>query len=305
MPAESFLYAVPKEWYEKYGVRRYGFHGTSYSYVLGRVASELQRPASSLNLIVCHIGSGASMVCIKGGKFMSLLPFLPPTVGFTPLDGLVMGTRSGDVDAGVFGHLTKAAGLSVGEVDSALNKKSGLYGLCGFSDMRAVQERADGGDADAALAERIFVERVRKYLGAYLVRLRNNVDAIVFTAGVGENSARFRALACEGLEEFGIKIAPGKNLAAKGVARIEDAFSRTKVMVVPTDEEGSIAIQAIDLVGVLPEPAQEVPAALPGRRRRPKHDLLVVGESSHSGWAHVPPPPPSWKGEGGGGRGGG
>jgi len=287
MPPESYRYAVPKEWHDLHGVRRYGFHGTSYGYVLRTVAEELKTPASNLNAIICHLGSGASMVCIKNGQSIDT------TMGLTPLEGLVMGTRSGDIDGGVLRHLTKQLGMSVDEVDSALNKKSGLLGLCGMADMRSVHKAALEGNADAALAEKIFVERVRKYLGAYMLKLNGNLDALVFTAGIGENAPWIREMVCEGLEQFGIKLDPMMNTApSRPSSRIEAAFSRTKIMVVPTDEELSIALQSVELVRT-PEqqPVKEAEPVAPAKvsALHTAHDLMVVGwnEAEEMGLASV------------------
>jgi len=200
MPPESFRYAVPKDLYEKHHVRRYGFHGTSYKYVSGATAAAMDRPLSELNMIICHLGNGCSMACLKNGKVVDT------TMGLTPLEGLMMGTRCGDADLGVYTFLCNELKMSPKDVDTALNKKSGLLGVAGISDMREVISSGDAGNHDSALARKMYVERVRKYLGAYLVKLNGQLDALVFTAGVGENDKDFRELATAGLEPLGISM---------------------------------------------------------------------------------------------------
>lgn len=250
MPPESFRYAVPNELYEKHAVRRYGFHGTSYKYVTAECARQLARPLKNLNMIVCHLGNGASMACVKQGKVVDT------TMGLTPLEGLVMGTRSGDIDPGLYTFLCDHLKMSAKEVDTLLNKKSGLLGLSGTSDMRDLIAKAKEGDEDAALARQIYVERIRKYLGAFLVKLNGELDALVFTAGVGENDREFWKLATAGLTLLGIDVDPAKVDAYRGYGgEIQSAQSRAKVMVIPTQEELSIAQQSLEVTGLLPPAA--------------------------------------------------
>lgn len=183
IPPESYTYGVPLDIAVKHKIRRYGFHGTSYCFVLAQTAELLSKRTSELNCIIMHLGNGASMACIRKGVCIDT------TMGLTPLEGLLMGTRSGDLDPGVYTHLTKM-GMTPDEIDTMLNKKSGLLGLCGKSNMQEVIAGVDAGEATAQLALDIFVQRVRKYLGSYMVRLNGEVDAIVFTGGIGENSDR-------------------------------------------------------------------------------------------------------------------
>ncbi|KAJ1491629.1 Acetokinase family-domain-containing protein [Baffinella frigidus] len=243
MPPESYTYAIPLDLAAKHKIRKYGFHGTSYGFVMQQTAERLGKRAEDLNAIICHLGNGASMSCIRKGVCVDT------TMGLTPLEGLVMGTRSGDVDPGVYTYLTQD--MSPAEVDNLLNKASGLKGLCGHSDMQQVIVAADAGEENAQLALKVF--RVRKYLGSYLVRLNGEVDAVVFTAGIGEHSAKVRTLACEGLETLGIALDPAKNAhvsrSAGGV--ISAAHSHTKILVVPTDEELAICLQSYEAAGLL------------------------------------------------------
>jgi len=250
MPPESYRYAIPKELYEKHHLRRYGFHGTSYKFVTAKAAEFLGWPLADLNMIVCHLGNGASMACVKGGRCIDT------TMGLTPLEGLVMGTRSGDVDPGVFSHLSGQLGMTPKEVDTLLNKKSGLLGVCGMSDMRNILEAAEKGDEDASLARALFVERVCKYLGAFMVKLEGHVDALVFTGGIGEAGFGIRRLACHGLSYLGIEMDLAKNASMQGLGEVQSASSRTKILVVPTDEELSIALQSVEKVGLL-QPSSE------------------------------------------------
>jgi len=246
MPPESFRYAVPKELYEKHSVRRYGFHGTSYKYVSGAVAQAMNRPLQQLNMIICHLGNGCSMACLKNGKVVDT------TMGLTPLEGLMMGTRSGDVDPGVCTYLNNQLGMSPKDIDAMLNKKSGLLGVSGkSSDMRDVITAAKEGHKDCALARSLYVERVRKYLGAFLVKLDGKLDALVFTAGVGENDREFRELVTANLHPLGIEVDAPKNRAVKGGGEIQSSRSRSKVLVVNTQEELSLACQSLELCGYI------------------------------------------------------
>jgi acetate kinase len=239
LPPAAYRYAVPASWYELHGVRRYGFHGTSHDYVSTRAAHVLGRPRAELDLIVAHLGNGASMTALKHGRSVET------SMGLSPLEGLVMGTRSGDVDPAVVGHVAAAAGRSEGDVLGDLNRSSGLLGLCGDSDMRAIVARTEAGDADAELALDVFCHRIRKYVGAYVAVL-GGCDAVVFTAGIGEHSARVRARVCAGLEVFGIALDDERNQRSERVISPDDAS--TAVLVVPTDEEHAIAEQTAHVV---------------------------------------------------------
>jgi len=242
MPPESYRYAIPKELYEKHQIRRYGFHGTSYKYVATATAEHLGTPLEDLNLIICHLGNGCSMACLQKGKVVDT------TMGLTPLEGLMMGTRSGDLDPGVYTHMVGALGMTPKEVDTTLNKKSGLLGISGDGDMRENIARAAKGDVDATLARAMFVQRLRKYVGSYLVRLNGDLDALVFTAGVGENDRDLREAVCAGLAPLGIDIDAAKNQKIQAeLAEVQSTQSKAIVMVVPTQEEWSIATQSLEL----------------------------------------------------------
>ncbi|MFE4515194.1 acetate kinase [Kitasatospora sp. NPDC056783] len=242
MPECAARYAIDKDVADRHRVRRYGFHGTSHQYVSRATARLLGRDPAEVNVIVLHLGNGASASAVSGGRCVDT------SMGLTPLEGLVMGTRSGDIDAGVVFHLHRVGGLSVDEIDDLLNRRSGLRGLCGENDMREIMQRADIGDEDAKLAFDAYVHRLRKYIGGYYAVL-GRVDAIAFTAGVGENAAPVRAAATAGLEELGIAVDPELNSVRSGEARIiSPEYARVTVAVVPTDEELEIARQAFALV---------------------------------------------------------
>jgi acetate kinase len=237
LPARAFRYAIPEDWYRRHGVRRYGFHGTSHRYVAGRAAEALGRPLAGLRLITLHLGNGASAAALANGRCVDT------SMGMTPLEGLVMGTRSGDLDPAVPLFLQRSAGLDAAEIDEALNEASGLFGLCGSSDMREVLAREAAGDERARLALDVYAYRLRKCVGAYFAAL-GGLDALVFTGGVGENAARVRALACEGLAGLGIALDPARNAAAAGpLAEIGSGSAR--VLVVQTDEELQIARETL------------------------------------------------------------
>ena len=239
IPPHAYRYAVPEKWYESYGVRRYGFHGTSLAYVAKQAAHELHRPLGELNLIVLHLGNGASVTAIANGKSIDT------SMGMTPLEGLVMGTRSGDLDPGVIVHMACQAGMTVEDIGEILNGESGLSGLCGVGDVRDVLKREAAGDTRARLALDVYTYRMRKYIGAYMAAL-GHVDGIVFTAGVGENSADIRERACEGLEGLGIQLDEARNRAsAKRVRPIHREGAPVAVLVVPTNEELEIAEQTL------------------------------------------------------------
>lgn len=245
MPPEAYTYAIDPDLAERYGIRRYGFHGTSHSIVSRRAAECVGRPVEELRQIVLHLGNGASICAIAGGRSVNT------SMGFTPLEGLVMGTRSGDLDPSIPLFLMREAGLTVDEVDELLNTRSGLYGFTGSNDMRDVRAKADAGDERAALALRVTAARIRHYIGAYLVQL-GGADTIVFTAGIGENHPRFRAEVLADLEWFGIELSKVRNNNARDDARvISTNTSRVQVLVVPTDEEWEIARQTADLVQAL------------------------------------------------------
>ena len=232
MPPRAYRYAVPAEWYTEHGVRRFGFHGTSHEYVAGEAARLLGRSVDELDLIVAHLGNGASMTAVRQGRSIDT------SMGLSPLEGLVMGTRSGDVDPAVIAHVAAAADRPLTEIVEALNRESGLRGLCGSSDMREVESRAAEGDEAAELALDVFCYRVRKYVGAYLAAL-GRCDAVVFTAGIGEHSATVRARSLAGLDGLGISIDAERNASAGSVISADG--SAIAVLVVPTDEEGAIA----------------------------------------------------------------
>lgn len=237
LPETAWRYAVPAAWHREFGVRRYGFQGISHGYVAARAAARMGLELTSVNLITLHLGSGASAAALLGGRCVDT------SMGMTPLEGLIMGTRCGDLDASVPAYVAARAGLSPGEVVHQLNHASGLRGLCGDSDLRALLARRQAGDAEAALALEMYAYRVRKYIGAYLAVL-GRVDALVFTAGAGERAPELRADICRGLEPLGLELDPALNLAARGVeAEIGQAGSRIRIWVIPTDEEGEIARQ--------------------------------------------------------------
>ena len=243
MPPRAFHYALPQRLYHTHHLRRYGFHGTSHAWVAREAAVLLDRPLEEINLVTLHLGNGASATAIEGGRSIDT------SMGLTPLEGLVMGTRSGDIDPAIHAFLAEQEGLSLAEIDTLLNKDSGLKGICGSTDMRDIEQRAEDGDEAARLALEIYVYRIRKYVGAYWAVL-GRVDALVFTAGIGENAASVRARVCEGLRGLGVELDCQRNAAAGEEARaIHAEASGTAVLVVPTNEELSIARQAQELIG--------------------------------------------------------
>ncbi|WP_340557864.1 acetate kinase [Streptomyces sp. GSL17-111] len=242
MPEHAARYAIDVATADAHRIRRYGFHGTSHAYVSRRTAELLDKDPSEVNVIVLHLGNGASASAVAGGRCVET------SMGLTPLEGLVMGTRSGDIDPAVIFHLARVAGLSVDETDTLLNRRSGLVGLCGDNDMREIVRRMDDGDDAARLAFAIYVHRLRKYLGAYTAVL-GHVDAVAFTAGVGENSAPVRRAAVAGLEVLGLAVDEELNAERTSTARlISPQYARVAVAVVPTDEELEIATQTYALV---------------------------------------------------------
>lgn len=243
MPDYAYLYAVPYEIYEKYHVRRYGFHGTSHRYVSHRVAEIMGKDIKDLKIVTCHIGNGASVAAVKDGKVMDT------SMGLTPLAGVMMGSRSGDIDASAVTYIMEKLGKNPQEMADYLNKESGVLGITGISsDMRDIENAAQEGNERAKLALKMYSYRIKKYIGAYAAAM-GGVDVIVWTAGVGENQTGMRADSCEGLEFLGVKIDREKNATIRGKeAEISTADSRVKVFVVPTDEEIVIARDTMDLV---------------------------------------------------------
>ena len=245
MPPEAYLYAIPTEYYEKYGIRKYGFHGTSHRYVTLATAEFLGKKPEDVTLITCHLGNGCSMAAVKNGKVIDT------TMGLTPLEGLMMGTRSGDLDPAVVIHLIEL-GHSTKEVDTILNKKSGLYGVGGINsgDMRDMINAAEGGNEQAELALKMFARRVVKYVGAYYVLL-GGADALVFTGGVGEYSVPMRKRITSQLGALGLKLDDERNkecFGKPGVISTDD--SKWKMIVMPTDEELMIATDTVNTLGL-------------------------------------------------------
>jgi acetate kinase len=242
LPRWAFHYAVPYRWYTDHHVRRYGFHGTSHLYVSREAARYLGKGPERTNLITLHLGNGASCAAIQGGMSIDT------SMGLTPLEGLVMGTRSGDIDPALHFFIMRETGMSAQELEKSLNSQGGLKGICGLNDMREIEERAKAGDERALLAMEIFCYRVKKYVGAYYAAL-GRVDAVVFTGGIGENSATVRSRVCGGLAHMGIILDEEKNLAASGsIAEIQVDGAPVKVLTVRTDEEREIASQTIRVV---------------------------------------------------------
>ncbi|MDD3608390.1 MAG: acetate kinase [Halothiobacillaceae bacterium] len=242
LPARAYEYALPRDLRRRHHIRRYGFHGISCQYVSRRAALHLERPLDELNLIVLHLGNGASVTAIEGGRSIDT------SMGMTPLEGLVMGSRSGDIDPAILTYLMAHADLSPKDVSRLLNRESGLKGLCGSNDMREVLRRREQGDAEAALALDVFAYRARKYIGAYTAAL-GRVDALVFTAGIGEHASPVREAILEGLSGLGYALDRARNAQATGeVSEIQRDDSRARVLVVATHEEMEIARQALACV---------------------------------------------------------
>lgn len=251
MKPEAFIYALPYEWYAKRRIRRYGFHGTSHHYVSLKTARVLGKPIEDLKIITCHLGNGASVCAVKEGRSVDT------SMGFTPVEGLVMGTRCGDIDASVPLHIMEEDGLTPAQIDTTLNKKSGLYGITGGdNDLRTIEERAASGSDRHRLALAIFTRKVRKYIGAYAA-IMGGVDCLVFTAGIGENSPTVRKMICEGLEFLGIRI----DDAANAESRERIAQGETAVLVIPTDEELAIAKEVASVLGEEGDTAEPVQIA--------------------------------------------
>ncbi|WP_100488858.1 acetate kinase [Sporolactobacillus pectinivorans] len=241
MGSEAYLYSLPYEYYTEYGVRKYGFHGTSHKYVTIRAAELLSRPIEKLRLISCHLGNGASITAVKGGKSIDT------SMGFTPLAGLTMGTRSGDVDPALIPYIMDKTGMNATEVVNVLNKKSGLLGLTGFSsDLRDIEKEAKRGNKRAKLAIDVFIERIQKYIGSYAAKM-SGVDAIIFTAGIGEHSPMIREKVMSGLEFMGVYGDHDRNKAIGEETLISAPHSPVKVLVIPTNEEVMIARDTVRL----------------------------------------------------------
>ncbi|MFD2926230.1 acetate kinase [Halobacillus naozhouensis] len=240
MPEQSYLYSLPYEYYEQYGIRKYGFHGTSHKYVSERAAEMLGRPVEQLRLLSCHLGNGASIAAIEGGKSIDT------SMGFTPLAGVTMGTRSGNIDPALIPFIMDKTGKSANEVMNVLNKESGMLALSGFSsDLRDIEEKASVGDERAELALEVFANRIHKYIGSYASRM-HGIDGIIFTAGVGENSTSIRERVLKGLEFMGVYWDPSLNQVRGKEAFVNYPHSPVKVMVIPTNEEVMIARDTVE-----------------------------------------------------------
>lgn len=237
MPPKAFLYAVPYEWYTKFRLRRYGFHGTSHKFIAQETAEFLGRPLAETNLISIHLGNGCSMAAVCHGQCVDT------TMGVTPLEGLMMGTRSGDIDPAALEYIMGQTGMDIHQMVTALNKQSGLKGVCGVNDMREVVEAAAAGNAQAETALEMFCYRIQKYIGAYLAAVPG-LQAIVFTAGIGQNSAPVRARICRDLAHLGIRIDLAKNAARSDEPRaIQQDGAAIQILVLPTNEELQIALE--------------------------------------------------------------
>jgi acetate kinase len=242
LPPAAYTYALPASWREEHGIRRYGFHGTSYAFVSREAASLLGRSVEEVNLIVLHLGNGCSAAAVERGRSVET------SMGLTPLEGLVMGTRSGDIDPAVHAHLHRQLGWSLEDIDDALNRESGLKGLTGNNDFRELTESRAAGDEDAQLAFDLYCHRIRKYVGAYYAVL-GTVDAVVFTAGVGEHASAMRAASLSGLGRLGIEVDASRNEQRMDAPRVVSPDgSDVAVLVVPTNEEWEIARQTMEVV---------------------------------------------------------
>ncbi|WP_035723008.1 acetate kinase [Gracilibacillus boraciitolerans] len=243
MPEQSYLYSLPYEYYQEYGIRKYGFHGTSHKYVSERASDLMGLPLNQLRLLSCHLGNGASIAAIENGKSIDT------SMGFTPLAGVTMGTRSGNIDPALIPYIMEKTGQTASEVMNVLNKKSGMLALSGFSsDLRDIEEKANSGDGRAELALQVFAERIHKYIGSYAARMHGGVDAIIFTAGVGgENSVTIRERVLKGLEFMGVYWDPSLNNIRGKETFVNYPHSPVKVIVIPTNEEVMIARDTIRL----------------------------------------------------------
>ncbi|GKV54596.1 acetate kinase [Sporosarcina sp. NCCP-2222] len=244
MPESSYLYPLPYEYYKNYGIRKYGFHGTSHQYVTERAAKLLNRPLADTRFISCHLGNGASIAAVKGGKS------LDTSMGFTPLAGVTMGTRSGNIDPALIPYIMEQTGKSAEQVISVLNNQSGMLALSGFSsDLRDIGMKAAEGDHRAQLALDVFTDRIHKYIGSYAARM-GGVDAIIFTAGIGENSPIVREKVLQGLEFMGVYFDPDLNEITGKEVHINFPYSPVKVLVIPTNEEIMIARETMETAGL-------------------------------------------------------
>jgi acetate kinase len=242
MPNYAYIYGVPYELYEKYGVRRYGFHGTSHRFVSAEAAKMLNKPIEETKLVTLHLGNGSSISAVKNGKSID------NSMGFTPLEGILMGTRSGNIDPAIVPFIMEKEGLSTDEMNNYLNKKCGVYGVSGVSsDFRDLEDAANNGNNRAQLALQIFAYQGKKFIGSYVAAM-NGLDAIVFTGGIGENSSTTRKMICEDMEFFGIKIDEEKNQVRGKQADISAEAAKTKVLVIPTNEELMIAMDTVALI---------------------------------------------------------
>lgn len=244
MPPEAYMYALPYELYEELKIRRYGFHGTSHKYIARKTAEYLGKPLGELRSITMHLGNGSSMSCVRDGKCFDT------SMGLTPLEGLIMGTRCGSIDPAIVPFVMEKKRLGPAEADILMNKKSGLLGLCGYTDMRDVHAQVEKGDKRAELALRMLARSIKKTLGSYVFLLDGKVDALVFTAGIGENDEIVRAAVCEGLEGLGIRLDPAENDTRKPGARtISTPESKIPVLIIPTNEELQIAQATLEVLG--------------------------------------------------------
>ena len=242
IPAHAFHYAIPQDLYEAHHIRRYGFHGTSHYYVAKQAAAMLNRKLESLHLISLHLGNGASAAAVKDGRSIDT------SMGMTPLEGLIMGTRSGDIDPAIVFYLKRKTGFSKDKVESILNRQSGLKGICGINDMRKIGELAAKGEAPARLAIEMYCYRIKKYIGAYHAIL-GHLDAVIFTGGIGENAGFIRAGVCENLAHLGIEMDPEKNnRRSKNAFEIQRENSPVRLLVIPTNEELEIAEQTVQCI---------------------------------------------------------
>ena len=242
MPKKSYLYGLPHELYTKYGVRRYGFHGTSHKYVSQRAAEMLGKDIEDLKIITCHLGNGASIAAVDGGKCVDT------SMGFTPLEGLIMGTRCGDIDAAILPFLMRKENLNADQLDAIMNKQSGVYGMTGISsDFRDIEDAAHNGDEKAQVALDAYAQRVKKYIGSYAAEM-NGVDAVVFTAGVGENGIDMREMIASNMEFLGMKLDKEANKVRGKERVISTEDSAVKILLIPTNEELMIARDTLALV---------------------------------------------------------
>ena len=245
IPEKAFLYGIPYSYYKNHAVRRYGFHGTSHEYVLEQAAATLKKPVDKMNAITCHLGAGCSISCIKNGQSIDT------SMGMTPSEGLLMATRSGDIDVGIVFHLAKQLNMSLEEIEQMLLQESGWYGLCGMKDMRDIEDEFHSGSEVAERAVGVLVHRIRKYLGAYYWNLNGNIDCIVFTGGVGSNWPYLRTACLEGCNKIGIELVERLNSDAVGMNTVQDISSNqsaVKVLVIPTNEELRIAQHTLSTI---------------------------------------------------------